>query len=153
MSNYSQIVSFGPKDSLNTGDAAKKIKGTEMDAELAAISAAIATKEDSANKGQANGYCPLNSSSVVADAYLPSGLLTASSTPTITGNWEFDGNIVVDGTAAMNGNVTVGASTVVRRGTVGSFLSHASGNHLSGVVTVSASSPSGGSNGDIWLKV
>ena len=153
MSNYSQIVSFGPKDSLNTGDSAKKIKGTEIDAELAAISTAITSKEDSANKGAANGYCGLTSSSVVADANLPTSLLKTNSTATITGAWEFDGNIQVDGTLAQNGNVTVGASTTVKRGTTGSFINHGSANHASGVITVSTSAPSGGSNGDIWFKV
>ena len=152
MSNYSQIVSFGPKDSLNTGDSAKKIKGTEIDAELAAISTAITSKEDAANKNAANGYCPLNSSSQVPDTNLPATLLRASSTATITGNWEFDGNLQVDGTVAQNGNMTVGASTVVKRGTTGSFINHG-GTYTSGVITVSTSAPSGGSNGDIWFKV
>lgn len=153
MANYSQIVSYGPKDSLNTGDAAKKIKGTEIDAELAAISTAIATKEDAANKGAANGYCPLNASSQVADTYLPATILTASSAPTITGNWEFDGNVQVDGTLAINNTATVGAAVSFKRGTTGSFINHGSSNHASGVITVSTGSPSGGSNGDIWFKV
>ena len=153
MSNYSQIVSFGPKDSLTTGDSAKKIKGTEIDAELAAISTAITSKEDAANKGAANGYCPLNNSSVVADANLPTSLLKAGTAATVTANWVFEGNNTQTGTLALNGNTTVGASTVVRRGTTGAFLNLASGSHLSGTVTVSTSSPSGGANGDIWLKV
>ncbi len=153
MSNYSQIVSFGPKDSLNTGDSAKKIKGTELDAELAAISTAITSKEDASNKNSANGYCPLNSSSQVPDANLPTSLLKAGTAATVTANWVFEGNNTQSGTLALNGNTTVGASTTVRRGTTGSFLNMASSNHTSGVVTVSTSSPSGGANGDIWLKV
>jgi hypothetical protein len=153
MSNYSQIVSFGPKDSLNTGDAAKKIKGTEIDAELAAISTAITSKEDAANKNAANGYCPLNSSSVVPDANLPATLLKAGTAATVTAAWEFEGNNTQTGTLALNGNTTVGASTVVKRGTTGSFINHGSSNHASGVITVSTSSPTGGANGDIWFKV
>lgn len=153
MANYTQIVSFGPKDSLNTGDSAKKIKGTEMDAELAAISTAIGTKEDSSNKGAASGYCPLNSSSQVPDANLPTSLLKAGTAATITAAWVFEGNNTQTGTLALNGNTTVGASTSVKRTSAGSFINHAATAHTSGVITVSTSSPSGGSNGDIWFKV
>jgi len=71
MSNYTQNVFFTAKDSLITGDANKKIKGSEMDAELAEIASTIATKEDSANRGAANGYAPLNSSGIVPSANLP----------------------------------------------------------------------------------
>lgn len=71
MSNYTQNVYFAPKDSLTTGDAAKRIKGSEMDAELSEISTAIASKEDASNKGVANGYAPLDSSILVPVANLP----------------------------------------------------------------------------------
>lgn len=46
MSNYTQIVSYGPKDSLSHGDPNKALKGVQIDAELSAISTAIATKID-----------------------------------------------------------------------------------------------------------
>jgi len=46
MSDYTQIVNFTTKDGLTTGDPAKLAKGTEIDAELSAISTAIATKYD-----------------------------------------------------------------------------------------------------------
>jgi hypothetical protein len=48
MSNYAQAVFFAPKDALTTGNPLKVIKGVEMDAELAAITTAIASKYDSA---------------------------------------------------------------------------------------------------------
>lgn len=47
MSNYTPIVSYGPKDSLSHGDPNKALKGVQIDAELNAISTAIATKVDS----------------------------------------------------------------------------------------------------------
>lgn len=47
MSDYSQITSFGPKDELASGNPSKLVKGTEIDAELSAISTAIASKFDS----------------------------------------------------------------------------------------------------------
>jgi hypothetical protein len=47
MSDYVQIQTFTPKDSLFTGDPLKLIKGSEMDAELSSIETTMATKYDS----------------------------------------------------------------------------------------------------------
>jgi hypothetical protein len=44
MANYTPITNFAAKDSLPSGDAAKKAKGTDIQAELNAIAAAILTK-------------------------------------------------------------------------------------------------------------
>lgn len=46
MSSYSPIVNYASKDGLASGDPLKRIKGTEITAELNAISAAIASKAD-----------------------------------------------------------------------------------------------------------
>jgi len=46
MSDYTQIVNYGPKDGLTSGDPNKLIRGTEIDAELAAIAVAVASKFD-----------------------------------------------------------------------------------------------------------
>tara|TARA_R110000772_G_scaffold102317_2_gene203069 strand:+ start:165 stop:551 length:387 start_codon:yes stop_codon:yes gene_type:complete len=48
MSNYSKLTNFTAKDSLPTGDSNKLIKGSEIDSELVAISAAINTKANTA---------------------------------------------------------------------------------------------------------
>lgn len=71
MSNYTQIVEFGPKDLLLPGDPDKAILGAQWDAELDAIATAISSKEDSANKAIANGYASLD-----AAGKLPSSQLT-----------------------------------------------------------------------------
>lgn len=71
MSDYTQNVFFGPKDALSTGDPDKIARGTEIDAELDEISTAIASKEDTANKGQALGYAGLDAGGLVAAADLP----------------------------------------------------------------------------------
>lgn len=55
MSNYSPIVSYGPKDSLSHGDPNKLIKGVQIDNELNAIAAAIVTKYDASNLPPAIG--------------------------------------------------------------------------------------------------
>jgi len=46
MSNYSKVTDFAAKDSLDTGNPAKIVKGVEINDELVAISSAIATKAD-----------------------------------------------------------------------------------------------------------
>jgi len=47
MSNYTKATNFASKDALSTGNPAKVIKGTEIDAEYTAIASAISSKADS----------------------------------------------------------------------------------------------------------
>lgn len=47
MSNYTQTTAFTPKDSLNTGNPLKVIKGTEFDTEFGNIATAISSKANS----------------------------------------------------------------------------------------------------------
>lgn len=47
MANYTPITNFTAKDSLPSGDVNKKARGADIQAELNAIAAAIATKPDS----------------------------------------------------------------------------------------------------------
>lgn len=47
MSNYTQIILYGPKDSLTHGDPNKALKGVQLDAEFGAIATAISSKQDS----------------------------------------------------------------------------------------------------------
>ena len=49
MSNYTKAVDFAAKDALAPGNAAKVIKGTELNTEYAAIAVAVATKADTAS--------------------------------------------------------------------------------------------------------
>jgi hypothetical protein len=46
MSNYTKLTDFASKDALPSGNAAKIVKGTEIDDEFEAIEQAIATKSD-----------------------------------------------------------------------------------------------------------
>jgi hypothetical protein len=48
MSNYTKTVNFTAKDSLNSGDANKVVRGSEIDVEFTNIQTAIATKADTA---------------------------------------------------------------------------------------------------------
>ena len=47
MSQYTKATNFASKDALSTGNPAKVIKGTEIDAEYTAIASAISSKADS----------------------------------------------------------------------------------------------------------
>lgn len=46
MSNYTKLTDFASKDTLPSGNAAKIVKGTEIDDEFESIESAIATKAD-----------------------------------------------------------------------------------------------------------
>jgi hypothetical protein len=49
MSNYTKSTNFAAKDALNSGNAGKIIKGTEINTEYDNISSAIASKADTNN--------------------------------------------------------------------------------------------------------
>ncbi len=85
MSNFSQVNSYGPKDLLTTGDPAKKIYGAQLDQEFAAISTAIASKEDASNKNAAGGYAGLLGSGLLDKDLLPAEAMRSDTAETITG--------------------------------------------------------------------
>jgi len=49
MSNYTKTTNFAAKDQLQSGNPAKIIKGSEIDAEYTNIQTAVATKADSSS--------------------------------------------------------------------------------------------------------
>ena len=49
MSNYTKTTNFAVKDTLASGNPAKIIKGSEIDAEYSNIQTAVATKADTAS--------------------------------------------------------------------------------------------------------
>ena len=75
MSNYTKTTDFSAKDALASGDPEKLAVGADVDAEFDSIAVAVATKEDTANKGAASGYCPLTAGTKVADSYLTSNVM------------------------------------------------------------------------------
>jgi hypothetical protein len=74
MSNYTKTTNFATKDSLPSGNAAKIVRGTEIDTEFNNIATASATKADSAD--------PTFTGTVTAATVNVTGTLTAD---TITG--------------------------------------------------------------------
>ena len=74
MSNYTKTTNFAAKDSLPSGNAAKVVRGTEIDTEFNNIATASATKADTAS--------PTFTGTVTAATVNVTGTLTAD---TITG--------------------------------------------------------------------
>ena len=74
MSNYTKTTNFATKDSLPSGNAAKIVRGTEIDPEFNNIATASATKANSAD--------PTFTGTVTAATVNVTGTLTAD---TITG--------------------------------------------------------------------
>jgi len=74
MSNYTKTTNFATKDSLPSGNAAKIVRGTEIDTEFNNIQIASATKADTAS--------PTFTGTVTAATVNVTGTLTAD---TITG--------------------------------------------------------------------
>jgi len=69
MSNYTKTTNFAAKDSLPSGNAAKVVKGSEIDTEYNNIATAVATKADLSS--------PSFSGTVSAVTVNVSGTLTA----------------------------------------------------------------------------
>tara|TARA_R110002033_G_scaffold86002_1_gene136176 strand:+ start:199 stop:432 length:234 start_codon:yes stop_codon:yes gene_type:complete len=74
MSNYTKTTNFATKDALASGNAAKIVKGTEIDTEFNNIATASATKSNTAS--------PTFTGTVTAPTVNVIGTLTAD---TITG--------------------------------------------------------------------
>lgn len=74
MTDYTKTTDFSAKDALASGDPEKVALGADVDAEFDAIAVAIATKENTANKGAASGYCGLDGSGLVDDTDLSSNV-------------------------------------------------------------------------------
>lgn len=131
MSDYTQVNDYSAKDALSSGDPNKKILGSDIDAELAAIATAIATKADD------SGVVHTSGTETVAGDKTLSGNNTHSGNNTASGIWTHsktvkwakgadvasanplvlgtDGNYFdITGTTGFASISTVGAGTVVK---------------------------------------
>ena len=91
MSNYSKTTDFAAKDALSTGNAAKIVKGTEIDDEFDAIQVAVNTKAN-ANNAALTGVptAPTASASVsttqiATTAFVTSKAYATLASPALTG--------------------------------------------------------------------
>lgn len=102
MSNYTKSTNFAAKDSLASGNAAKIVKGTEIDTEFNNIATAIATKADS-NGGSFIGTVDFETI-VATETVTASEVIASTITGNVTGN--VTGNITGNVTGNITGNVT-----------------------------------------------
>lgn len=85
MSNYTKSTDFASKDSLPSGNAAKIVKGTEIDTEFNNIATAIATKADLASPALSGtptaptASYPSNTTQIATTAYVTSAVTAMSS--------------------------------------------------------------------------
>lgn len=160
MSDYTKIVDFAAKDALITGNPAKLVKGTEIGAELDAISTAIATKYDSTDLGvtvQAYDADLATWAGVTPGTGVATALAVNVGTagaPVVNGGalgTPSSGTVTnLTGTASININGTVGATTPAS--VAATTLS------ATGVTTVQAGTallpaiiPSGDPNTGVWF--
>lgn len=129
MTNYAKLTDFASKDALPTGNAAKIVKGTEIDDEFEVLESVIATKAD-----------------IASPAF--TGTPTALTAATTTNTTQLATTAFVQQEITAN-LATAGAGISI----TDNEISIASTSNGFGVRTISTSTPTGGSSGDIWYRV
>jgi len=122
MSDYTRQNDFSVKDALSSGDAAKLIKGSDMDAELDAIRTAVNSKADSP--------VPVASGGIGTTSLTDGGILLGSGTGAVTAMAALGAGVIVVGDG------TTDPSTESLAGTVRSWTKAQRG----ALVTLSSSS-------------
>ena len=144
MSNYTKATNFATKDTLPTGDSGKIVKGTEIDNEFNAIASAISSKADTASPtftgtpAAPTATSGSNTTQIATTAYVKGEVDAATGSLGTLSSQDADAVAITGGTVS---------------GITGSINSVTPGSNAAGARTVSTSSPTGGSNGDIWYKV
>jgi len=90
MANYTKTTNFAAKDALISGNAAKVVKGTEIDTELTNIQTAITSKAD----GDFTNFSFVETSNVL---YIYNSA-TAVAKIDASGNFTVLGNVIANGT-------------------------------------------------------
>jgi hypothetical protein len=149
MSNYIKSTNFTAKDTLPSGNSGKVVRGAELDTEYSAIAVAISTKADTASP-TFTGTVGLPSTTSIGDvsatelSYLDGVTSSVQTQLTALDTNKANKAITVTGTGGLTGGGDLSANRT---------LSIASTSMGYGTRTVSTSNPSGGTDGDIWLKV
>ena len=123
MSDYARQHDFSAKDALSSGDAAKLIKGSEVDAEFDAIVTAVATKHD--------GTLAVANGGTGATSLTDGGILLGSGTGAVTAMSVLGAGVIVvgDGTTDPSTESLAGTArtwSAAQRGTVTDIGSQAS---------------------------
>ncbi len=152
MSDYTKSTNFTVKDTLPSGNSGKVVRGSELDTEFSNIQTAVATKADK-NSPTFTGTVVLPATTSVGDVsstelgYLD-GVTSNVQTQINTANTNITAKADKTTTITAGAGLTGGGDLSANR-----TLAIASTSMGYGTRTVSTSAPSGGSNGDIWLKV
>jgi hypothetical protein len=122
MANYTRVNNFTDKDSLATGNVNKRVRGSEFDAELNAISTAIATKRDLTSVvGITNGGTGA-ATAAAARSNLGAGTVTS-----VGGTGSASG-LSLSGTVTTSGNLTLsGTVNSLAAGTYGINITGSAG--------------------------
>lgn len=108
MSDYTKTTNFAAKDALAPGNAAKVVKGAEIDTEFNNIATAVATKADKASPtftgtpAAPTASSGTNSTQIATTAFVQTAITTASNT--IAGNNTYSGNNTFTGTQTFRDN-------------------------------------------------
>lgn len=111
MSDYTKSTDFASKDALASGNAAKIVKGTEIDTEFNNISTAIATKADLASPGFSGSPTAPTQSSSDSSTKLATTAFVASAL----------GNLYPVGSIYINAAVSTNPATLLGFGTWSAF--------------------------------
>jgi hypothetical protein len=149
MSNYIKGTNFTVKDTLPSGNASKIIRGAEIDDELTAIASAVSSKAD------------INSPTFTGTVVLPSTTSVGSVSSTELGYVDGVTSSIQNQLDTLTSAKALKTTTITAEGgltgggdlSANRTISIASTSMGYGTRTVSASDPTGGTDGDIWLKV
>jgi hypothetical protein len=116
MSDYTKSTDFASKDSLPSGDAAKIVKGTEIDTEFNNIATAIATKADLASPSLTGSpTAPTQSTGDSSTKLATTAFVAAAITSGIAGAYPV-GSIYLNATNNTNPGTLLGFGTWVSFG-------------------------------------
>jgi hypothetical protein len=111
MSDYTKSTDFASKDSLPSGNAAKIVKGTEIDTEFNNIATAIATKADLASPGfSGSPTAPTQSTSDSSTKLATTAFVAASITTGIAAAYPV-GSIYINAAVSTNPATLLGFGT------------------------------------------
>ena len=129
MSDYTKSTDFASKDALPSGNAAKIVKGTEIDTEFNNIAVAISTKADLASPGfSGSPTAPTQSSGDNTAKLATTGFVTAAVAAALTTAIYPVGSIYTNATVSTNPATLLGFGTWTAFGTGRVLIGVDSGN-------------------------
>lgn len=144
MSNYTKTVNFAAKDSLASGDAAKIVKGTEIDTEFNNIATAVATKADSG---------VITDGTVTTAKLADTAVTTAKIADDAVTGAKLANDITIAGGLVVTGDLTVSGDDITMATNTSGNLLIADGTNFNSVAVGSLSEISTVASDDVFLAV